>query len=310
MAHDINALPINKKFNRRLVAPDTWIINPFAPNIATPRPYVVIGDEYALLIDPTYTTLPIREYVEKCVTDKPLKVLCSHSHLDHTNDNYMFEDCEIFMSAYAWEEIQARRKKEPKDGMWSQTDAEGKRVLMTKEQYGTYTPTIVGPGDKIDLGNRVLEFLPYEGIHSAGSLIALDHKTGTLFTGDEIECGQMLVMGRGNSTATIELLKENLVRLKEGWGDQIKQICPPHNGSPIHPLFLDYLIENCDRIMSGIDGEMDVGSMSYIHNPSEGRDPEQTRKILEDPDILRSEWKGTSIVYNKQKIFKKQVGLA
>ena len=306
MAFDVHTLPINKQFSRRLVAPDTWLINPFDPGIATPRPYVIIGKDHAILIDTTYTTLPLREYVEQCVTDKPLIVLCSHSHLDHTNNNYLFEDCDIYMSEYAWGEIQERRTKEPADGMWRLSDPTGKEVMMTKEQYGTYTPKILKVGDKLDIGNgHVFEVLPYVGCHSEGSLIYLDHGTGVLFTGDEIEPGQMLVMGRPGTHSCVEQLRENVQRLIDGWGNEITMICPPHNGSPNHPLFLQYLVENCDRVLSGIDGEMDVRSMSYAIDPDSmgGR----ARLMLEDPNILRSEWMGTSIVYNKTRLHKADI---
>ncbi len=306
MSLDVNALPINKKFNRRLIAPDTWIINPFNPKINTGRPYVLIGDDCALIIDATHTTLPIREYVEKCVTDKPLKVASTHSHLDHTNDNYMFEDCEIFMSESAWNDIQARREMDDVKGSWRQVDADGNDVTMKPEQRGTYTPTLIGPGDKIDLGNRVIEVLPYVGCHSPGSLIFFDHNTGILFTGDEIECGQMLVMGQPGTKSCVEQLRENIQNLIDGWGDKITAICPPHNGSPIHPLFLTYLVENCDRVLSGIDGEMNIGSMSFMLGDFWAEMP-MAQKWMADPDILRSEWKGTSIVYNRKRLHKSDI---
>ena len=292
---DITTLPINKQFTRRLAKPDSWVINCYDPNLASPHPHVLIGDEHALVIDPTWTKLPLRRYIEEFVTDKPLWVACSHSHHDHTNANYQFNDCRIFMSEYAWGEIRARREL---------SDAEGKCLGMPK---GDYVPEILKPGDCIDLGNRKIEVLPYEGCHSPGSLVYLDHKYGILFTGDEIECGQMLVSGRPGSKSCVELLRENVVRLIEGWGDKFDMICPPHNGTPFHAKFLEYLVENCDRIMGGIEGDLDVGSLSYLYNPLEDRSPEQIQKALDDPLTRRSEWMGTSIVYNSERIFKSQV---
>lgn len=292
---DINTLPVNKQFTRRLIAPDTWIINCYDPNLAAPHPYVVIGDTYALVIDPTWTKFNLRKYVEEFVTDKPILVACSHSHHDHTNANWMFNDRPIYMSAYAWEETQARREK---------SDAEGKWMGHPK---GDYVPRILQPGDVIDLGGREIEVVPYIGCHSPGSLMYLDRKHRILFTGDEIECGQMLVAGRRGGISCVELLYENLTNLKKGWGDKFDIICPPHNGAPIHGLFIDYLIENCQRIMNGVEGDPDVGSMTYLYNPLEDRPPEQIKRSLEDPMTKRSEWMGTSIVYSTDRIFKHQV---
>lgn len=296
MAVDINTIPLNKQITRRLAKPDTWILNCYSPNQASPNPFVLIGDEHALVIDPTWTKFNIRKYIEDYVTDKPLWVACSHSHHDHTLANWQFDDCQFFMSEFAWDEIKARRELDDEAGKW------------TGFQRGTYVPTMLKPGDKIDLGNRELEVLPYDGCHSPGSLIFLDKKYGILFTGDEIECGQMLVSGRPGSTTSVEKLRDNIVRLIEGWGDQFDIICPPHNGTPIHAKFLEYLVENCERIMSGKQvGDMDVGSLSYLYNPFEDRSPEMIKAAIENPEVLRSEWMGTSIVYNSKRIFRSQV---
>lgn len=292
---DVSTLPINKQFTRRLVKPDTWIINPYDENQAGPHPYVVIGEEKALVFDSTWTKFPLRQYIEEYVTEKPLILVNTHSHLDHTNANWMFNDLPIYMSEIAWEEVKARREL---------SDAEGRWMGHPK---GDYVPNILKPGDIIDLGNRIIEVLPYEGIHSTGSLVFYDHKYGILFTGDEIECGQMLIMGRPGSKNTVEKLRDNIKRLIEHWGDRIVMLCPPHNGSPIDAVFLEYIVENCERIMAGVEGDMDVGSMSYLYNPCEDRPAERVKAILDDPKIRRSEWKGTSIVYNIDRVFKRQV---
>lgn len=293
---DVNTLPVHKQFSRRLIKPDTWIINCYDQNPAAPHPYVVIGEEHALLIDATWTTFPLRRYIEEYVTDKPLWVVSTHSHHDHTNANWMFNDRPIFMSRIAWEETQSRREKSDEDGKWF------------GHQRGDYVPAILKPGDILDLGNRELEVLPYEGSHSAGSLLLLDHKYGILFTGDEIDGGQMLISGRSGGKVTVEGLRDNIARLIADWGDQIDILCPPHNGAPIHVKFLEYIVENCDRIMSGEEqGDPDVGSMSYLYNPFEDRPAAQIRQTLDDPKIRRSEWKGSSIVYNTDRIFKKDL---
>lgn len=295
MPVDVNKLPLNKQITRRLAKPDTWILQCYSPNQASPNPHVLIGKKAALLIDPTWTTFDIRRYIEEYVTDKPIWVANSHSHFDHTLANWCFDDCPIYMSEYAWGEVQQRRAMDDVQGRW------------TGHKRGTYVPRFLKVGDVLDLGDREIEVLPYEGCHSPGSLVYLDRTYGILFPGDEIDCGQMLVSGRPGSTTSVEKLRDNIVRILEGWGDKFDMICPPHNGTPTHAKMLEYLIENCEGIMSGrLVGDPDVGSMSYLYNPFEDRPEEMIRRTIEDPKVLRSEWMGTSIVYNADRIFRSQ----
>lgn len=296
MAIDVNTLPLNKQITRRLAKPDTWIIQCYNPNQASPNPHVLVGKKAVLVIDPTWTTFNLRKYIEDYITDKPLWVANSHSHFDHTLANWQFDDCPFYMSAYAWEEIQARKALSDEAGKWG------------SHKRGTYVPTLLKPGDVLDLGEREIEVLPYDGCHSPGSLVYLDRTYRILFTGDEIEGGQMLVSGRPGSTTSVEKLRDNIARILNGWGDQFDMICPPHNGTPIHGKFMEYLLENCERIMSGKQvGDPDVGSMSYLYNPFEDRAPEQVKAAIENPLTFRSEWMSTSIVYNKERIFRSQV---
>ena len=310
MSEKINVLelPIEKQFMKRLVKPDTWILNGFVEDCAAPHPHVVIGDKYAAVIDTTDLPYNVREYVEKCVTDKPLVVVCSHSHGDHTANNYQFEGCPIYMTEVCWEEIQESRKR-PRPGMPNGWDTPL-----------NYEPTIVKPGDVIDLGGRGLEVIEFNGCHSASSAAYLDTKYGCLFTGDEFEGGQVLVGGAASKKNSVEFYRDNLVKLRDVVAGRATCICPPHNGSPLDPLTLDNMIENCERIMSGIPGMEDVSSMSYGRNPQSyhnlpfTRDPDEVNDGMARLErgkgtALRSEWKGTSIVYNRNRVFLKDLDL-
>lgn len=281
--------PLSKQFSARLVKPGTWAIYPFNPSLETPRPHVLVGEEYALVIDPTDTTLALREYIETYITDKPLKVANTHAHADHTLANWQFADCEIFMSDLAWQEIRRMREN------WA-NDPRSKDF-----PYSDYTPTIIGVGDTIDLGGRELEVIPYKPCHSPTSLIYLDGTYGILFSGDEIDPGQV------NMWATpVETFRDNMLSLL-ALRNRFDTICPAHNGTPIHADTLLYFSENCERIMSGIEGDMDKGSISYLLNPFEPRSPESVEARRFDPEARRSEWMGTAINYNINLIFNSQL---
>lgn len=284
-------IPVNKQFSRRLVKPDTWVINCYSESIASPNPHVLIGAAHALVIDTTDTKFSLREYIQKYVTDKPLMVASSHSHFDHTLANGQFNDCPIYMSEIAWQEILQKRI------VGFGPKAEGHII-------GDYTAHVLRPGDTIDLGGREIEAISFGGCHSLGSIGYLDKKYGIFFPGDEMESGQVLIQGdsRGGINS-VELYLENLRGLKKR-ADEFDMICPAHNGTPMHAMVIDYFIENCERILSGIHGDKDVASMSYLLNPHESRPPEQVKALRSDPNIRRSEWMGTSIVYSLDRVFK------
>ncbi len=287
---DFKSMPVNKQFMRILIKPDTWLLNGISLDNAAPHPHVVEGDKYAAIIDTTDLDLELRKYIEECVTQKPLIVVSSHSHGDHTANNYMFEDCPIYMSEVAWEEIKQNR--------------ENPNPRMTGWAKGTYTPITVKDGDIIDLGGRQLECIKFCGCHSPSSMVYLDTKYGCLFTGDEFEGGQVLIMGGGpgKSNNCIELYRDNLLDLKRRVDGRATIICPPHNGSAIDILLLDYMIENCERILAGHEGMKDVRSMTFGLNPH----GYNIDGFVND-DIRRSEWMGTSIVYSKSRIFYRDV---
>lgn len=233
MELDAFNLPIEKQFMRRMIKRDTWILNGFLEDYAAPHPHVVVGSERAAIIDTTDLPYDVRKYVGKVITDKPLITISTHSHFDHTKNNYLFEDCPQYMGQQCWEEIQENR------------------IASPDITPGNYVPEIVGDYDIIDLGDREIECISFCGCHSKSSMVYLDIKYGCLFTGDEFEGGQVLLLSDG---ASVELYRNNLIALKKRLNGRVTCICPPHNGSPLDTLSLDYMIENCECVMSGIEG--------------------------------------------------------
>jgi len=287
-------LPLKKQFSMRLVKPDTWIIAPYSPSgMEAPKPHLLIGQTHALLIDPTDTPFDLRSYIRQNITDKPLLVANTHSHRDHTYANYLFDDCTIYMSEICQKELLASRaapRLRPTDIALGMTHVSGNNG------------TVIRPGDIIDLGNRQIEVLgDFTPCHSPSSLMYLDRTMGILFTGDEIDPGQINMWNQ-----PVETFRQNIVNLIKR-RNEFDMICAPHNGSPMHAKCLDHFLENCDRIMCGIEGDPDVGSMSYLLNPFETRDPQTIESRRWDPVTRRSEWMGTAINYNVDLIYNYQL---
>ncbi len=298
---DVFALPIEKQFSRRLIKPDTWILNAFVMGFAPPHPHVIVGEKFAAVIDSTDVFYNVREYVEKVITDKPIVTISSHSHGDHTGNNYQFDDCTQYMSEICAQEILNNRVNPP---------------AGRAAPKGSYIPTVVRDGDIIDLGGRQIECIDFCGCHSPSSMAYLDLQYGCLFTGDEFEGGQVLIGGRAGSKNCVELYRDNLVKLKERVDGRATCICPPHNGSPMDITMLDNMIENCERIMAGHEGSPEIGSMSFGLNPLSYRNPpfgevswvDSSARLERYGDTgRRSEWKGATLVYDVKRIFYKDV---
>ena len=287
----VSAYPNNKQFDLRLAKPDTWVILPYNPSgNETPRVHVCVGEKYALVIDPTDTPFDVRKFIEENITDKPLLVANTHSHNDHTYANYLFDDCTIYMSEACQKEL-----KEMHESGRVKPDLLGNLHISRNEG------TVVKAGDIIDLGNREIEVIEITPCHSPTSLLFLDKKAGVLFTGDEIDPGQINMWN-----IPVETFRDNMLYLKSR-RDEFDMICAPHNGGPVHADILNYFIENCDRLMQGVEGDPDVGSTSYLLNPFESRSAEAVEYRRNDPVTRRSFWKGTAINYNVDLIFNKQL---
>lgn len=284
-------LPLKKQFSMRLAKPNTWIIVPYSPSgIESPKPHLLIGEKYALLIDPTDTPLDLRSYIQQNITDKPLLVANTHSHRDHTYANYLFDDCTIYMSEICQQELRHRRQNPPP---LKPVDA-----ALGMSHISQNDGTVVRPGDVIDLGGREIEVVGgFTPCHAPSSLMYLDRTMGILFTGDEIDPGQINMWNQ-----PVETFRQNIVNLLAR-RNEFDIICAPHNGTPMHADVLNYYLQNCDRIMSGIEGDPDVGSMSYLLNPFESRSRDTIESRRWDPATRRSEWMGTAINYNVNLIF-------
>ena len=143
---EVMELPLRKQFSMRLAKPDTWIILPYNPSgIESPKPHLLVGEKYALLIDPTDTPFDLRAYIEQYITDKPLLVANTHSHGDHTYANYLFDDRPIYMSQICQQELRERRA--------NPQFKPGEEALgMT--HVSRNDGTVVQPGDVIDQGRK------------------------------------------------------------------------------------------------------------------------------------------------------------
>ena len=189
--------------------------------------YVLVGKDKALVVDTQVMTefegKKIIDYV-KDITQKPLIVVNTHPHGDHTAANAQFG--EVHLSAAGVEEIKAGAAR--------------------RNTPITYTLTVVKEGDTFDLGDRQVEVIAIPA-HSTGSIALLDRKAGYLFTGDEIDPGQVV----GMNPEKIQMHHANMKKLYEKYYSSITHLVPAHNGAPVTKRYVKYFMDLDAKIIAG-----------------------------------------------------------
>jgi glyoxylase-like metal-dependent hydrolase (beta-lactamase superfamily II) len=218
----------NTIFQSRPICTKTWLIRGDGCTS-----YLVVGAECGLMIDTGYAVENIQAYAQT-LTDKPVRFAANtHGHFDHTGGNGWFE--RAYMSAKA---LEIARIPYP-----------SKRKLSYPLDYPV---TIVGDGDKIDLGNRSLEVFEVPA-HAPSSIAFLDAKERILFGGDEVAKGVMLYWQQNEPQPTVEQHAKNMEKLLKR-RKEFDFICSGHGEGLDDASLIDVLLEHDRWIMSGNEG--------------------------------------------------------
>ena len=175
--------------------------------------FLVVGEDRAVLLDTGLGVADIRSVAEG-LAGKPLSVVNTHNHFDHTGGNRQFDDIAIHRTGA---ELLAAP---PPEGLAEGYMEYTRKLIESWEGYkqldDTYfhlvtgetlirplpegfdpagyeirpstATTLLDDGDRIDLGGRVLEVMHTPG-HSPDSICLLDERNGLLFGGDTINTG-------------------------------------------------------------------------------------------------------------------------
>ena len=203
-------------YGKWMVKPGVWAITYRWINFM----YLIEGDERALLIDTGHGEGNLREFVSE-IADKEVLVINTHGHYDHTGGN----------------------------GWWKQAQMHEKGTVTAKKSFGPihdewaaklphldYEIKALDDGDYIDLGNRVVEIIGIPA-HNESSIAILDKQSKLLFTGDELESGQVLMFVTNEEISQEDIIrkhKSNMEKLHRRI-QEIDFICPAHNGIMLYP---------------------------------------------------------------------------
>ena len=267
----------HEPYRARKIFENTWVIDIGAVCFC----YLLVGEEKALVIDTGMNKANLREFLET-ITDKPMMATNTHGHGDHTLCNGFFD--EVYMQPEAIKDVNYGKNSETGNPMLA--------------DIPDYDPIPVNEGFVFDLGGRHVKVFETP-CHSPGDLMFLDVENRLLFTGDNLEVGQVLIFyGNDKIGGTVKRHLEILKKM-EAYYDDIDFICPAHNGSPIHKSVLKDFIENDERVLSGIEGTAEIKSPSM---PVDMFLPDLERRSL----VRCSEWKNTWLIYDIRRVYESE----
>ncbi|HJX03562.1 MAG TPA: MBL fold metallo-hydrolase [Dehalococcoidia bacterium] len=206
---------------------DTYIISHKAGAVYI---YLLLGRQKALLIDTGYGTGNLRKFVEN-LTGLPVDVVNTHGHFDHSGGDGWWNA--VYASPYAIPGMKSRPA----------------GIEVDKQPYPDFKVIPVTDKFTFDLGDRIVEVIEIPA-HSEGSVALLDHGSKILFTGDEIEAGQVWLFSVDGRKKSIEKHLSNMLLLQQR-SSEFEILCPGHNGTPIAKEYIDDCVSLDEQIING-----------------------------------------------------------
>jgi glyoxylase-like metal-dependent hydrolase (beta-lactamase superfamily II) len=210
--------------------------------------FLVVGEDRAVLLDTGLGVADIRSVAEG-LAGKPLSVVNSHYHFDHSGGNRLFDEIAIHRSgaellaqpapegladgymAYAQRLIENWRSYKELDDTYFHLVTADTLVRPLPEGFDpasyeivpTQATTLLDDGDDIDLGGRVLRVLHTPG-HSPDSICLFEERTGLLFGGDTINTGPIYAQLEDSDVAAFARSTARLAEL----GDAVARVFVCH----------------------------------------------------------------------------------
>ncbi len=188
--------------------------------------FLVIGNERAALIDTGMGIGNIQIEVER-LTNLPIIVVNTHTHLDHVGDNHRFSEVWVFDEATEIARLeQGYTRAECVQIMGPETyfDPPPDFDLTTYDIKPAPVTRRLTHLSTIDLGQRTLTVHHTPG-HSPGSICLLDNRDRILFTGDTYYPSTLVTHLPGSDFDAFQRSIQYLVSLL----DQVSFLCTSHN---------------------------------------------------------------------------------
>jgi glyoxylase-like metal-dependent hydrolase (beta-lactamase superfamily II) len=234
--------------------------------------FLVQGETSAVLLDTGLGVADIRA-VAKELTDKPLLVVNSHYHFDHTGGNHLFDeiaihrvgaplleqasaasDAELYME-YTKRVLEAWGPYKKADDLYFHLLTAERLVRPLPDGFDPAAYRIVPStatrlledGDVLDLGGRRLEVLHTPG-HSPDCICLVDRENGLLFGGDTVNTGPVYAQYEESS---LSKFAESLARLAEMRSDLRRVFVCHYLRLENEPSLLAEMAEGFQSILHG-----------------------------------------------------------
>ncbi len=224
--------------------------------------HLIVGQERALLIDTAFGIGDLRSLVET-LTDKPVDVVNTHFHGDHSAGNGQFET--IFIHKYDIPYLEMSEKAEnrllPPPGTYREEDI---IPLRSAKHIAMEDGFVFRLGE----GHEV-EVIHMPG-HAAGGCMLLDRKYNLLFSGDAVVFTPTLIIGKFPApyypeyltvTAFRDALKKALPKCQN-----VKKLYTGHSVQGISPVYLTDMMDCCEKIIAHPD---QYETYDYVSDPSQ-----------------------------------------
>ncbi|MGB4293313.1 MAG: MBL fold metallo-hydrolase [Bacteroidales bacterium] len=227
-------------FSVKELGKGVWVIGDHgADNI-----YIIEGSDSALLVDTGLGVADLVSVVRK-ITTKPLIVVNTHGHPDHSGANYQFE--KIFMHASDIEAAKQFNLPESRGrsaGAMTQGNTPADEEKYKDKPYDTkYIP--VKEGYVFRLGGRRIQVMETPG-HTPGSICFLDIENKLLFSGDN---NNILVWLFLQNCTSLHRYLETLQKQQERMAE-FTTLMPGH-GTPIPSDFINDQVACVKSILDG-----------------------------------------------------------
>ena len=224
--------------------------------------HLIVGQERALLIDTAFGIGDLRGLVET-LTDKPVDVVNTHFHGDHSAGNGQFET--IFIHKYDIPYLEMSEKAEnrllPAPGTYREEDI----IPLRSAKHVAMEDGFVF---RLGEGHEV-EVIHMPG-HAAGGCMLLDRKYNLLFSGDAVVFTPTLIIGKFPAqyypeyltvTAFRDALKKALPKCQN-----VKKLYTGHSVQGISPVYLTDMMDCCEKIIAHPD---QYETYDYVLDPSQ-----------------------------------------